>query len=100
MAAPLTDLHRLQALRAGSQGHLLPLEVPIDLLEPKKLSRNKTFQIPSILQTSRKDGMITMDKCIQELLEKELITAEEAYLKAHDKKMFAHLIKNESQAAI
>lgn len=57
------------------------------------LREGKTFQIPSVLQTSRKDGMITMDAAIQEMLDKGLIEGEEAYLKAADKTRFKHLVK-------
>ena len=57
------------------------------------IREGKIFQIPSIIQTSRKDGMITMDQKILELLDKELVTVEEAYVKANDKKTFAHLLK-------
>ena len=56
------------------------------------LREGKTFQIPSIMQTSRKDGMVTMDQAIEEKLKAGLITGEEAYLKAADKSRFKHLI--------
>lgn len=54
------------------------------------LREGKTFQIPSIMQTGRKDGMITMDQAIEEKLKADLITGEEAYLKAMDKTRFKH----------
>lgn len=59
------------------------------------LREGKTFQIPSIMQTGRKDGQMTMDMAIEEKLKAELITPEEAYLKAHDKTRFKHLLKNQ-----
>lgn len=63
------------------------------------LREGKTFQIPSIMQTGRKDGMVTMDQAIEEKLKAELITAEEAYLKAHDKSRFKHKLKEEAPPA-
>jgi twitching motility protein PilT len=56
------------------------------------LREGKTFQIPSIMQTSRKDGMVTMDQAIEEKLKAGLVTGEEAYLKATDKSRFKHLL--------
>ncbi len=56
------------------------------------LREGKTFQIPSIMQTGRKDGMITMDQAIEEKLKAGLITGEEAYLKSMDKTRFKHLL--------
>lgn len=89
-----------QLLKKKGGGRVAAQEILVGTPAVANLLReNKTFQIPSILQTSRKDGMITMDKCIQELLEKNLITPEEAYLKSHDKKMFAHLIKKDQVTA-
>jgi twitching motility protein PilT len=56
------------------------------------IREGKTFQIPSIMQASKKDGMSTMDGSIMDLINKKLITPEEAYLKAQEKKTFEHLL--------
>jgi twitching motility protein PilT len=45
----------------------------------------KTFQIPSIIQTSKKLGMLTLNDALLELVEKKLIDPEEAYLKSVEK---------------
>ncbi|MBF2053624.1 MAG: type IV pilus twitching motility protein PilT [Candidatus Sericytochromatia bacterium] len=58
------------------------------------LREGKTFQIPSIMQTGRKDGQLTMDQAIEEKLKAGLVTPEEAYLKSHDKSRFKHLLNN------
>jgi len=52
------------------------------------IREGKTFQIPSIMQASRKEGMTTMDGSIMDLFNKKIISAEEAYRKAFDKKVF------------
>ncbi|MDQ3557180.1 MAG: type IV pili twitching motility protein PilT, partial [Gemmatimonadota bacterium] len=55
----------------------------------------KTFQIPSIIQTGKKDGMVQMDQSIMAHLMAGTIDAEEAYARAHDKGLFRqHLEKS------
>ncbi len=48
------------------------------------IRENKTFQLPSVLQTGRKQGMVTMDDSIRELLKKGVITPEVARYHAED----------------
>jgi twitching motility protein PilT len=45
----------------------------------------KTFQIPSIMQTSKKIGMVTLNDALLELVEKKLIEPDEAYVKSVEK---------------
>jgi len=45
----------------------------------------KTFQIPSIIQTSKKLGMLTLNDALLELVEKKLVAPEEAYVKSVEK---------------
>jgi twitching motility protein PilT len=45
----------------------------------------KTFQIPSIIQTSKKIGMLTMNDALLDLVEKKLIEPDEAYMKSVEK---------------
>lgn len=52
------------------------------------IREGKTFQIPSIMQASRKEGMTTMDGSVMDLLNKKIISPEEAYRKCFDKKVF------------
>lgn len=51
------------------------------------IRENKVEQIPSVVQTSRAEGMTSMSRAIQELLDKRLITKEtaEAYLPAQER---------------
>ena len=53
----------------------------------------KTFQIPSIIQTSKKIGMITLNDALLELVEKKLVEPDEAYMKAVEKATFAQQLK-------
>ena len=49
------------------------------------IREGKTFQLPSVLQTSRKLGMVTMNDALVDLVDSSQIEPQEAYLKAIDK---------------
>ena len=49
---------------------------------------NKTFQLPSIMQTSKQKGMQTMDQSLMDLVKSRKISPQEAYRRAFDKKAF------------
>src|SRR5206468_9408375 len=44
-----------------------------------------TFQIPSIIQTSKQVGMLTLNDALLELVEKKEISPDEAYMKSVEK---------------
>ncbi len=49
------------------------------------IREGKTFQIPSVMQTSRKLGMATLNDSLLDLVDDRLVTPQEAYLRAVDK---------------
>jgi len=49
------------------------------------IREGKTFQIPSIIQTSKKLGMLTLNDALLELTEKKLIDPDEAYVRSVEK---------------
>jgi twitching motility protein PilT len=49
------------------------------------IREGKTFQIPSIIQTSKQLGMITMNDALLELVDKKLVSPDEAYMKSVEK---------------
>ena len=49
------------------------------------IREGKTFQIPSIIQTSRKLGMNTLNDALLELVEKKVIDPDEAYMRSVEK---------------
>jgi twitching motility protein PilT len=49
------------------------------------IREGKTFQIPSIMQTSRRLGMVTLNDALLELVDAAQVEPKEAYLKAVDK---------------
>lgn len=53
----------------------------------------KTFQIPSVMQTSRRLGMVTLNDALLELVDAALVEPQEAYLKAIDKSSVAAMLK-------
>ncbi|HEX7919097.1 MAG TPA: ATPase, T2SS/T4P/T4SS family, partial [Gemmatimonadales bacterium] len=57
------------------------------------IREGKVFQIPSIMQTQRKSGMVTMNDCLMDLVEQKLVEPKEAYMKSVDKGGMAGLLK-------
>jgi len=57
------------------------------------IREGKTFQIPSIMQTSKRLGMITMNDTLLDLVEKKLVEPKEAYMKSVDKGSFVNQLK-------
>jgi twitching motility protein PilT len=53
------------------------------------IREGKTFQIPSIMQTNRKTGMVTLNDALMELVDSKLVDPKEAYMKAVEKTGFA-----------
>jgi twitching motility protein PilT len=57
------------------------------------IREGKTFQIPSIMQTNRKTGMVTLNDALMELVDSKLVESKEAYMKAVEKAGFAAGLK-------
>jgi twitching motility protein PilT len=57
------------------------------------IREGKTFQIPSIMQTSKRLGMVTLSDALMDLVNQGLVEPKEAYLKAIDKLNFANALK-------
>jgi twitching motility protein PilT len=57
------------------------------------IREGKTFQLPSVLQTSRRLGMVTMNDALIELVEGGQVEPQEAYLKATDKVGIINMLK-------
>ncbi len=74
---------------ANGDGQVLACEILIGTVPLANLIRTeKTFQIPSVMQTSRSQGMQSMDDAIQQLLQDGKITIETAREDAEQKKRF------------
>jgi twitching motility protein PilT len=73
--------------RADILGRVLALEVLVGTYAVAAMIRErKTFQLPSVMQTGRKEGMQTLDDAILKLVRDGVVSDEEAqvYLQARD----------------
>ena len=83
---------------ADGKGRSAALEIMMGTPAIGNLIREgKTFQIPSIMQTARKDGMQLMDQHLLDLLKTKKIAPEEAYRCAADTKQFEQYLPNQPQ---
>jgi twitching motility protein PilT len=74
---------------ADGKGRVATLEILVGTPAIGNLIREgKTFQIASIMQTAKKDGMQLMDQHILDLLKMHRINPDEAYRCAQEKKQF------------
>lgn len=81
--------------RIDRKGRVAALEIMIATNAVRNLIREgKTYQIPSMLQTGKKYGMQTLDDAIMELLNRKIISPDEAYTKANEKSKFSAFLKN------
>jgi twitching motility protein PilT len=67
-------------------GRVAALEVMLGIPAVSNLIReSKTFQLPSIIQTNRKLGMVLLNESLMDLVKKQTIEPKEAYMKSMDK---------------
>ncbi len=79
--------------RIDRKGRVVALEILIANPAVRNLIREgKTHQIPSMIQTGKKFGMILLDDSIMNLFTQGMISAEEAYAKSNDKGRFRPLL--------
>jgi twitching motility protein PilT len=79
--------------RVDLKGRCAALEILVCTPACANLIReNKSFQIPSVIQTGRKYGMQSLDNAIEDLLKRGWIAPEEAYSKCVDKSKFVQYL--------
>lgn len=87
--------------KAHEAGRVAACEILINTYAVSNLIReNKTHQITSIMQTSKKIGMQTLDDALFELLEQGIITVEDALERATDKQKFEKFLKESSEKVL
>ncbi|MBL0380073.1 MAG: type IV pilus twitching motility protein PilT [Desulfofustis sp. PB-SRB1] len=80
--------------RRDIKGRIAALEILIATAGVRNLIREaKTYQLISALQTGKKYGMQTMDDAIMQLLERKIISPEDAYTNAYDKAKFLKYLR-------
>jgi twitching motility protein PilT len=85
--------HQLIPRKDGS-GRLLALEILTNTPAVANVIReNKTFMLPGIIQTGKKQGMRLMDDTLIDLCQRGLISAEEAYARAEQKNVVGQQLK-------
>src|SRR6187401_1820787 len=81
--------------RIDVKGRVAALEVLVVTPAIANLIREaKTYQIPGMLQVGKKHGMQTLDDAIMDLINKAMISPEDAYSRAIDKTKFRAMLKN------
>ena len=76
-------------------GRVAALEVLLGTMALSSLIREgKTFQIPSIMQTSKKQGMITMNDSLFALVKQGLVEPKEAWMRSSDKTALVGLFRS------
>jgi twitching motility protein PilT len=75
-------------------GRVAAREVLLSIPAVSNLIREgKTFQIPSVMQTNRRAGMVTLNDALMELVEAKVVEPKEAYMKAVEKQGLAASLK-------
>ena len=81
--------------RIDKPGRIVATEILIGTPAVRNLIREgKTYQIPSVIQTGKRYGMMSLDDCIMDYLRKGWISPEEAFSKALDKSRFLPYIRD------
>ncbi len=80
--------------RSDKPGRIAAIELLfVNVAIANLIREGKTYQISSMMQMAKADGMQLLDQAIMELLMQKIISPEEAYLKANDKKTFEKYLK-------
>lgn len=74
-------------------GRIPAIEIMIKNHAVENLIReNKTFQIDSVIETSMKDGMVSLDRSLADLVQQGLVDVEDAFRYANNRDYFRMLI--------
>ena len=85
--------HQLIPRKDGT-GRVLALEILTNTPAVANVIReNKTYMLPGIIQTGKKQGMRLMDDTLIDFYERDLISAEEAYVRADQKHIVRQQLK-------
>ncbi len=81
--------------RIDKRDRIAALEIMIAIPAIRNLIRErKTYQIPNVIQTSKSIGMQSLDDAIFDLLQRGIISPEDAYFQSNDKDKFAPFLKS------
>jgi len=85
--------------RADKSGRIAAIEILfVNVAIANLIREGKTHQISSMMQMAKAEGMQLLDQAIMELMMQKIVSPEEAYAKANDKKTFEKYIGSRSPA--
>ncbi len=88
-----------QLLRKKVGGRIAAVEVMFSNFAVSSMIREgKTFQVSNAIASGKKDGMISMDDTLKEMVEADLVEATDALDKAIDKDGFREYLKGRGVA--
>jgi len=80
--------------RLDNKGRVACIEILVGTPAVASLIRDdKTYQLPTVMQTGRKYGMIYADDALEELVKSRTIAAEDAFEHAEEKERFVRYMK-------
>jgi len=80
--------------KKGGAGRVAAHEILVGTPAVANLIREaKTFQLPSVIQTGKREGMIQMDQSILAHLNNGVVDGEEAFMKCHEKAAFRQYLE-------
>jgi twitching motility protein PilT len=87
------------ARRADGKGRLPAVEILFSTTAVSSMIREKkTFQIPTLMQTGKKDGMVLMDNVLAQYVRDGLVTTQEAVLCSNSKEAFLPMLERARNA--
>ncbi len=80
--------------RADGKGRIACIEILVGTPAVASLIReDKTYQLPTVMQTGRKYGMVYGDDALEDLVQRRLVLAEDAFEHAEEKERFVRYLK-------
>lgn len=80
--------------RSDKSGRIAAIELLfVNVAIANLIREGKTYQISSMMQMAKADGMQLLDQAIMELMMQKIVSPEEAFAKANDKKTFEKYLK-------
>lgn len=81
--------------KAGGKGRLAAMEILfVNSAVSNLIREGKIFQIPSVIQTAKAQGMVLLNDALFKLVVEGKVAPEEAYIKAIDKSGFMTMLKS------
>ncbi|MEM8885360.1 MAG: type IV pilus twitching motility protein PilT [Planctomycetota bacterium] len=81
--------------RSDGKGRVAAIEILVGTPAVRSMIReDKTYQLPTQMQTGRKYGMVYLDDALEELVRTNEVAAEEAFEYANEKERFVSYLRN------